>query len=300
MTEQRSLKKLWDAATDYVFVLPMLIFIVLFMIYPVIYNLGLSMTDLNVMNFRTGGSFVGLQNYRELLSDSVFRTALWNTLIFVFACLFFQFIIGFGLAILFNKKFPGSNTMRALLMMSWMLPKVVAGTLFRWILNGDFGILNELLKSLGLVSENILWLSTPSLALWGIILTNVWIGIPFNMIILIGGLQTIPEELYEAAKIDGAGAGRIFRTITMPLLRPTIMILLILGFIYTSKVFDLVHVMTQGGPLNSTQILPYYAYVLSFQYFSFGKGSAVSGIIFLFLIVIAAIYLRESQKEEVM
>lgn len=190
--------------------------------------------------------------------------------------------------------------MRATLMISWMLPKVVAGTLFRWILSGDFGILNQFLRGAGLISQNILWLSSSQLALWGIIIANVWIGIPFNMIILLGGLQTLSEELFEAAKIDGAGPWQVFVKITLPLLRPTIMILLILGFIYTSKVFDLVHVMTQGGPLNSTQLLPYYSYVQSFQFFNFGKGAAISGVIFVFLIVLSGLYLRETQKEDIM
>jgi multiple sugar transport system permease protein len=293
-------RRIWNSITDYLFVVPTLVFIIGFMIYPVIYNMSLSMTDLNVMNFRSGGSWVGVENYRALLSDATFRAAFGNTLVFVLACLACQFTIGFALAILFNNKFPGSNTMRAILMISWMLPKVVVGTLFQWILNGDFGLLNQLLKSLGLISKNILWLSNPDLALWGVILANVWIGIPFNMIILIGGLQTLSEEIFEAARIDGAGAWDTFTRITLPLMRPTIMILLILGFIYTSKVFDLIHVMTQGGPLNSTQILPYYSYILSFQQLNFGKGSAVSGVIFLFLIIVSVAYLRESQKEEVL
>jgi len=167
-------------------------------------------------------------------------------------------------------------------------------------LSSDFGILNQFMKALGFIDKPILWLSSSSLALWGIIITNVWIGIPFNMIILIGGLQTLSEELYEAAKIDGAGPWQTFTRITLPLMRPTIMILLILGFIYTSKVFDLVHVMTQGGPLNSTQLLPYYSYVQSFQFFNFGRGASVSGVIFIVLIILSVLYLRESQKEEVM
>jgi len=296
----KGLRTAWDTITDYAFILPTLLFILGFMVYPVLYNIWLSMTDLNIMNFRLGGSWVGLANYKQLLSDNIFMAALKNTFLFVFACLFFQFTIGFGLAILFNNKFPGSNLMRAALMISWMLPKVVAGTLFRWILSGDFGILNQFMKALGFIDKPILWLSSSSLALWGIIITNVWIGIPFNMIILICGLQTLSEELYEAAKIDGAGPWQTFTRITLPLMRPTIMILLILGFIYTSKVFDLVHVMTQGGPLNSTQLLPYYSYVQSFQFFNFGKGASVSGVIFIVLIILSVLYLRESQKEEVM
>lgn len=296
----KGLKVAWGTVIDYSFIAPTVLFIIAFMIYPVLYNIWLSMTDLNVMNFRIGGSWVGLANYKQLLSDDIFKAAFVNTLVFVFACIFFQFTIGFALAVLFNNRFPGSNIMRATLMISWMLPKVVAGTLFRWILSGDFGILNQFLRGAGLISQNILWLSSSQLALWGIIIANVWIGIPFNMIILLGGLQTLSEELFEAAKIDGAGPWQVFVKITLPLLRPTIMILLILGFIYTSKVFDLVHVMTQGGPLNSTQLLPYYSYVQSFQFFNFGKGAAISGVIFVFLIVLSGLYLRETQKEDIM
>lgn len=291
--------KLKDWFTDHLFIIPMILFVMLFMIYPVFYNVVIGFQDLNIYNYATtGGQWIGLENYTEIFGDRTFQKAAINSLIFTVVSIIFQFGIGFSLALLFNKSFRGVNFLRGVILLPWLTPMIVTGTLFVWLLNGDMGVFNELLVRLGIIDEKIPWLAREAYSLWGVVLANIWIGIPFNMILLLGGLQTLPKDVYEAASIDGAGRVRSLFNITLPLLKPTIMIVLVLGFIYTFRVFDLVFIMTSGGPANSSQLLPYYAYQLSFQQFEFGKGAAVSGIMFLVVFLIALFYLREVRKEE--
>ena len=211
---------------------------------------------------------------------------------FTVACILFQFIIGFALAIFFNKNFSISKPIRGLLMMPWMIPITITGLIFKFMFGTDVGIINFFLKTLGLISENIDWLTNPVTALPAVIIANIWIGIPFNMILISTGLTTIPEELYESASIDGANKWQKLCRITLPLLRPTIESVLILGFIYTFKVYDLVYVMTSGGPVNSTQLLSTYSYKLSFDLFKYSQGAAVANILFIILFFVSLLYLR--------
>ena len=159
------------------------------------------------------------------------------------------------------------------------------------------GILNYALQSLGLIKENIDWLTSADTAMFALICANVWIGIPFNMILISTGLTTIPTELYESAALDGAGKVQTFFRITLPLLRPTIESVLILGFIYTFKVYDLVYVMTSGGPVNSTHMLSTYSYKLSFELFKYSKGAAVANVLLVILLIVGIFYLRATKEE---
>jgi len=228
----------------------------------------------------------------------VFLKALGNTLLFTVCCLIFQFIIGFALAVFLNQNFKISKTIRGLLMMPWMIPITVTALIFKFIFGTDVGILNYFLQSLGIIKENVDWLTSTSTAMFAIICANVWIGIPFNMILISTGLTTIPQELYESASIDGAGKIQSFFRITLPLLKPTIESVLILGFIYTFKVFDLVYVMTGGGPVNSTHMLSTYSYKLSFEMFKYSKGSAVANVLLVILLIVGIFYLKMTLEEE--
>ncbi|NGZ74936.1 carbohydrate ABC transporter permease [Saccharibacillus alkalitolerans] len=283
---------------NYLFLLPALLFMAIFIVYPIAYNVVLSFQDVDIYNFRQERNFVGLDNYVQTFRDPVFGTSFVNSVIFTVLSIVFQFTIGFALALFFNMKFPGRNLFRSLTLLSWMLPVVITGTIFQWMLSGDYGVVNALLQSVGILDAPYNWLSEPKTALLATVVANIWTGIPFNMIILLSGLQTLPEHLYEAAKLDGANKWLQFRHITLPLLRPTLLVLLMLGIIYTFKVFDLVFIMTNGGPVNSSTVLPIYAYQLSFSTFEFSRGAAVSMIMFAMLIVIAIFYLRLTSKEE--
>ncbi|NLG89834.1 MAG: sugar ABC transporter permease [Clostridiaceae bacterium] len=276
------------------FVLPAFIYMISFVGYPIIYNFILSLQNVTVKNLRTGQhEFVTFKNYIDLFThDDVLVRSIVNTLVFTVACLIFQFLIGFALALFFNREFWLSRPVRGLMMIPWMIPITISGLIFKFMFSNDVGIINFFLKTLGIVKDNIEWLTNPKTAMPAVIMTNIWIGIPFNMILLAAGLTTIPSELYESASIDGASkVQRLFR-ITLPLLRPTIESVLILGFIYTFKVYDLVYVMTTGGPVNATQLLSTYSYKLSFDMFKYSQGAAVANILFIVLFLVSLLYLR--------
>jgi multiple sugar transport system permease protein len=188
--------------------------------------------------------------------------------------------------------------MRALLLLAWLLPSVVVGNIFRWMLDGDYGPLNYFLHIAGLMPEKQYWLLNPATALAGVILANAWVGIPFNMMLLLAGLQNIPASLYEAASIDGAGPSQRFISITLPQMRAVALGVLLLSFIYTFKVFDLVYIMTKGGPVDATMVLPIYTFKLTFDFFRFGDGAAASTLLLLGLLVLALGYSRLIRDEE--
>lgn len=281
------------------FALPALLYMLIFVGYPIVSNIILSMQNVTVRNLSKGvKKFVGLDNYVALFQDEVFVKAIGNTLLFTVACLFVQFIVGFALAVFFNKGFKFSKAVRGILMIPWMMPMTVTALIFKFMFATDVGIINYFLRSIGIISENIEWLTTPGTAMTAVIIANIWIGIPFNTILIATGLTTIPTELYESAAIDGAGGFDRFIRITVPLLKPTIESVLVLGFIYTFKVYDLIYVMTSGGPVNSTHLLSTYSYKLSFELFQYSKGSAVANVLLLILLAVGVIYLKITLKGE--
>lgn len=286
----------------FLFALPAAIYMLIFVGYPMIQNFILSFKNVDVYTFADASkqAFVGFSNYTELFAgeDAILSTAIINTLIFTVVSIFFQFFIGFGLALLFNKKFKGSAFFRGVTMISWLLPVTVAGLLFKFMFASKGGIINQLFMSLHLIDAPLEWLLDPKLAMAAIVVANIWIGIPFNMMLLITGLTTIPEEIYESSKLDGANKFQTLFQITIPMIRPAIMSVLTLGFVYTFKVFDLVWVMTKGGPINATELVSTYAYKLSFEQFQFSKGAAAANILFLILFVVGIFYIKLINDEE--
>ena len=283
----------------WLFVLPAVIYMLVFEGYSIFSNIILSLQNVNVRNLVQGEKeFVLFDNYIQLFQDEVFKISVVNTFKFTVACLIFQFIIGFALALFFNKNFSFAKPIRGLLMMPWMIPMTITALIFKFIFATDVGILNYFLKVLGIISENIEWLTNPKTAMTAVIITNIWIGIPFNTILISTGLTTIPEELYESASIDGANSVQKFFKITVPLMRSTIESILILGFIYTFKVYDLVYVMTSGGPVNSTHLMSTYSYKLSFEKFQYSMGSAVANVLLVILLLVGIAYLRITMQGE--
>jgi multiple sugar transport system permease protein len=217
--------------------------------------------------------------------------------LFTVGSLVFQFGIGLALAVFFRRVFPLGGVLRSLLLVPWLLPLVVSGTVWRWMLYNDSGVVNQTLLHLHLISQPIPWLVSTNVSLAAVTLVNIWVGIPFNLVILYGGLQAIPEQVYEAAALDGAGSWQRFTRITLPLLRPVTLVVLTLGLIYTVKVFDIIMIVTQGGPANSSQTLTIYAYNLSFRQLMFGRGAAVGNLLILVAIVFAGLYLRAIRED---
>ncbi|MGA2381168.1 MAG: sugar ABC transporter permease [Spirochaetia bacterium] len=277
----------------YLFVLPAITYMLLLVGYPIVSNFILSIQDVTVTTLNAlGKPLVGLRNYQTLLADGVLQRSLGNTFVFTACCLVFQFAIGFALALLFNVGFPLAKPIRGLLMMPWMIPMTVTALMFKFMFSSNVGIINQFLQVCGIIKNPVEWLLQPQSAMFSLIAANVWIGIPFNMILLSTGLTTIPSDVKEAAAIDGANRWQSFRFIIVPMLKPVIESVLILGFIYTFKVFDLVFVMTNGGPVNSTHLLSTYSYKLSFVLFKYSQGAATANILFLILLAVSVLYLK--------
>ncbi len=299
MRESRRERK--EQLMGYCLIMPAVIYMLIFIGYPIIYNWIISFQDVTA---KTLGSkareFAGLNNYKTVFSEAVFRDSLLHTLIYTIGCLVIQFSLGFVFAVFFARKFTLSKYIRGFIVISWMLPVTVTALVFKFMLAEGNGIINTILLNLHIINKPVGWLIQGKTAMLGLIMANSWVGIPFNMLLLTTGLNNIPGDIYEAASIDGANGFQKFMRITIPLLKPTIMSVLVLGFVLTFKVFDLVYVMTGGGPVSATEVLSTYSYKLSFQLFHFGEGAAVANVLFVCLFLVALVYLRTISKDEVM
>ncbi|MEV0981642.1 sugar ABC transporter permease [Streptomyces sp. NPDC049915] len=279
------------------FVAPAVVFMLLFFGYPLVRNVVMSFQHYTPKTFFTGEApFNGVDNWSQVFKDALFGKALWHTLVFTAGSLLGQFCIGLALAVFFNRRFPLGGALRSLILLPWLVPMVVSGIVWRRILDQDTGVLNTFFDTIGLGGHTP-WLTSPHMALLSVIAVNIWIGIPFNMVILYGGLQEIPREMYEAASLDGASAWRTFRSITLPMLRPVITVVLVLGFMSTVKILDLILALTDGGPADATQTLGTLTYQNSFVQLDFGAGAVVGNVLILISAVFAVFYLRANRTE---
>ncbi len=277
-----------SALLPYALILPLLLLLALVMAYPLLYEVNLSLRQEVLYIPQT--PFVGLGNFRRILGDNQFWSSIWLTLIWTVSCLIFQCVLGLGLALIFNRRLPGSRFFRALFLAPWVMPGVVVAIIWQWMYQPIFGIMNTALTDVGLPTRQ--WLTDPSTVLPAVIVVNVWKGFPFWMTMLTAGLQTVPRDLYEAATVDGAGTWARFRHITVPSLKTVLTITTILSFVWTFNYLDLIYVMTGGGPANLTQIFPVYIYQTAFQGQQLGLASAASMILFVAMTLVMILYLR--------
>lgn len=296
----QSKKERREKLIGYCFILPAVIYMLLFIGYPIVYNWVISFQDVTATTLAsTVRDWAGTDNYKNIAADPTFFRAVKQTFFYTVFCLVFQFSMGFLFALFFSKNFILAKPIRGFIVISWMLPVTVTALVFKFMFAESNGIVNQILLNLHLIREPIGWLIQEDTAMWGLIIANSWVGIPFNMLLLTTGLNNISNEVYEAASIDGANTLQRFAKITIPLLKPTMMSVLVLGFVYTFKVFDLVYVMTGGGPVDATEVMSTYSYKLSFRLFHFGEGAAVANVLFVCLFLVALLYLKTISKEEV-
>ena len=301
--DRSSLRYRVDHALDSAWIWPVMvaatvIFLAVFIGYPIIYNLAMSFQEVNVGNLRSmNRPFVGLANYVKLLDDPLFWVVARNTAIFVVGNVVLQCLGGLGLALYFAQRFPGAGWLRGVILAGWMMPPLVIGAVWKWMLTSDNGVVNFVLQSLGLVSSKIYWLSDPAMSLISVMVANIWFGLPFNMILIAAGLAGIPQDIQEAAALDGAGPVRRFFSITLPLLAPTLYALVALTTIYTMRAFDLIWTMTHGGPVDSSNIFPVWSYRLSFEVFDFGAGAAISTTMLVIVFLVALVFVRSVRAE---
>jgi multiple sugar transport system permease protein len=283
-----------ERAVQWLFLAPALLYMALFFGYPMVKNVVMSFQNYSISSLYTGSApFEGLVNYRAIFTSGLFGKLVVNTVIFTVASIAVQFALGFALALFFSRHFPLAGPIRALLLLPWLVPMVASATVWRWMLGQDNGVINRILEAVHIGPSNgVPWLSSTSAALIAVTVVNIWVGVPFNMVILYSGMREIPEEVYEAAAIDGASPFARLRYITWPMLRPVVTVVLILGFIYTVKVIDIILVVTGGGPAYASQTLAVESYQLSFKTFSFGQGAAMGNILILVSLLFALVYLR--------
>ena len=280
----------------YLVMMPALLIYCMIVIGPALYSVSLSFFKWNGLGEKT---FVGLKNYVNLFTkDVVFQTALKNNLIWIALTVIFTTTVALALAMVLNRHFKGRVVYRAIFYFPYMLSWVVVGIIWKWIYNPGMGFLDEFLKMIGLEHLNITWLSDPKIALYCIFIAALWQGVGQPMLYFLAGLQAIPQELYEAAKVDGAGKISLFIHITIPQLKETFVIVFATLVIAAMKVYDVIYVMTGGGPANSTQTLASYMYSQTFSYSNLGTGSTVATIMMAVMMVIIIPYVLFTTKED--
>lgn len=281
------------------FTLPALLYMLVLIGYSLMYNIILSFKNVNVSTFKGGNAeFVGFDNYITLFQDNTFLMVLRNTFVFAIVCLIIQFSLGLLLAMLFSKKFYLSGQLRGLLLISYLLPMSVTGLLWKNMYGVDGGLINTILMNLHIIQQPVEWLVNTNTALISVIITNCWVGIPFNMLLMTSGLANISKEVYESAEVDGATRFKKFRYITLPLLKPAALSSAMLVFIYTFRAFDLMFIMTNGGPLHRTDVLGTLSYSYSFTEYQFSFGAATAVVLFGCLFIVGLVYLHMISKEE--
>ncbi|MBD0370138.1 MAG: sugar ABC transporter permease [Pyrinomonadaceae bacterium] len=282
-----------ERALPFLLLAPTLLVLLALSIYPLVYAVRVSLQT------GTGaGARWSLDNFTRLFSDGFFLSALLHTLVYAVVALSFEFLLGLLLAVLLNQEMRGRSVFRAALLVPMMLPSVVVGVVWRLALNPNFGAINGTLKSLGLNTESLTWTASPRLAFLSVIAVDVWQWMPFVFLILLAGLQAIPQEPYEAARIDGSSTWQTFRYITLPLLKPAILIVLLLRTMDLLRVFDQIFILTEGGPGFATETISLYIYRAAFRFGNFGYAAAMSFVLLIVTNAISLVYIRLLQKQE--
>lgn len=284
----KQIKKAWE---PYLFFAPVLL--ILFALY------GYPLIDCLVMSFQNYKLsqpnkiyFNGIENYAKLFGDSDMWMVFGNTLYYVVMSVTFQFLLGLVLAMALRKNFRGRNVYQAFVFLPWAFSAFVVGLMFRWSFNGEYGVVNELLLKFGWITERISWLGTPGLSLNVVILAMIWVGIPFFAIMILAALQSIPADIYESADIDGVGPIRRFFSITLPFIKPTVIMTLLLRTIWIFNSFDFIVIITGGGPAATSETLPSYMYTKAFSSYDFGLASALGTVLMILLSIYALFFLN--------
>lgn len=280
-----------ERALPYLLAAPTVAVLLALSIYPLVYAVRVSLSD-------EAGEGWTVENFTRLASDGFFHDALAHTFVYAVAALTCEFLLGLGLAVLLNREMRGRGLFRAALLAPLMLPPVVAGVVWRLMLNPNFGAVNGTLKGLGFNTDALTWTASPKLALLSVVAVDVWQWTPFMFLVLLAGLQAIPQEPYEAARVDGATDWQTFCHVTLPLLKPAILIALLLRTMDLLRVFDQIFILTEGGPGFATETVSLYIYRAAFRFGDFGYAAAMSFVLLLLTNVISVLYIRLLQRQE--
>lgn len=286
---------MYNRALPYLLILPSLFLAAVVIFWPV-YDL-VQISTHEVSRFGQLRDFTGLANFAALTNDPDFVAALWRTGLWTLSVVAGALILSIPVAMILNSDFYGRGLARVIILLPWAVSLTMTAVVWRWALNGESGMLNSALIGLGIIDQNIQWLASAGTAFPMQVLIGILVTVPFTVTIFLGGLSSIPDDLYEAAALEGASTWQQFRTITLPLLKPFINIAIVLNMIYVFNSFPIIWVMTQGGPANSTDILVTYLYKLAFRVGKLGEASAVSLVMFAILLIFTMIYVRLAMRE---
>ena len=282
---QREQRQAW------VLLAPMLLVMLLLTAWPLLRTIWLSFTDAALIGSGESPAWIGLENYLYALTDPDFRASIWRTLYFTVVSVTLEGIIGVLVALLLNQKFIGRNVLRVLVILPWALPTIVNAMMWRLNFNPDYGSINALLSQLGIIDGYRSWLGSPDAALNAVMFADIWKNYPLVTLLVLAALQSIPEDLFEAARLDGASAWRRFRAITFPAIVAPLGVALVLRTIDAFKIFDIIYVMTRGGPVDSTKTLSFFVYQESFSYLRAGSGAAYAILMTLMCALLITLYL---------
>ncbi|WP_312055718.1 sugar ABC transporter permease [Pantoea brenneri] len=282
---QREQRQAW------VLLAPMLLVMLLLTAWPLLRTIWLSFTDAALIGSGETPGWIGLENYAYALSDPDFRASIGRTLYFTLVSVTFEGVIGVLVALLLNQKFAGRNILRVLVILPWALPTIVNAMMWRLNFNPDYGSINALLTQLGILDGYRSWLGSPDAALNAVMFADIWKNYPLVTLLVLAALQSIPEDLFEAARLDGASAWRRFRAITFPAIVAPLGVALVLRTIDAFKIFDIIYVMTRGGPVDSTKTLSFFVYQESFSYLRAGSGAAYAMLMTLMCALLITLYL---------
>lgn len=284
-----------DKAFAYLLLLPAAAVFAAVILYPLVHSMLMSLTDRSMLSPET--HFVGLENFRTIFGNPNFPKVLWNTLVFVLGSVGLPFVLGYLWAIVLNEKFRFSELLRGITLVDWIIPSTAIGFLWMWIFNGEYGVLNGVLRAAGVIERNINWLGRSDTAMLVVVLARTWQLLPWYMAFLTGGLSGVPKEQAEAAKIDGAGNWQIFRHVIFPTMKPTVLLVLLLGTINSLQHFDLIWVITAGGPARATTTLAIEVYQNAFKNWKIGLASSVGVVWIILLGIFSFFYIRSNGKD---
>jgi multiple sugar transport system permease protein len=287
---RRTARLMWRERSAYAFLAPGLILFSVFTMFALGFAFYLTFREWNILEPEK--PFIGLQNYRDMIGDEDFRQSIINTFYFTGASVPLGMAIGLGVALLLNQPLWGRTVLRTLFFLPVVTPFVVVAIVWKWLYNGDFGPINYYLIKTHLISGPLLWLSDRNLAMPAVVLMSVWTSVGFSMVVYLAALQGVPAELYESARIDGAGAWARFRYVTLPMLAPSTLFLMVIGIIGSFQVFTQIYIMTSGGPVNRTSTMVYYIYESAFKFYEMGYASTLAYALFVLLLVFTVIQLR--------
>ena len=289
-----------EVVLPYLLLLPVLLGVGVVLLYPIAKNTWLSLHALDYVRPQKGQTFIGLENYRELLASRDFWLAMSNTAVYTLGTVVGSFGIGLFTAVFLNERFRARWLARTLIILPWAVPYVAAVLIWTWIMDAEYGVLNYLLVKSGLAARKIPWLASPTYAMLAVLIVTVWKQFPFATVMLLAGLQAIPDALYEAAQIDGAGRARRFLHVTLPGLRSVTGVVLILLTIWAFRRFTVIYVMTGGGPARATETLPIQTYIEAFSNYNMGYAASMGTVSLLISMAATFVYLAVMPKSEEM